>query len=242
MSSTNRGGQRSESDNYPSPPWTVHRLIENPRAQASLSPGEWLEPGAGSGSIIRAVNTFAGKPEIRWTALELREECNSDLVESVGPNGVVLIENYLSPPTDSRLGEYAVAMGNPPYRLAEQFIERSLEVSKVVCFLLRVNFLASAERNTFMRSNTPDIYVLPNRPSFRGVGTDSPEYAWFLWSRERRTTGILSVLATTPKEIRRQPKTLGLEGKRERKIKVSKSGAVVDNPDKDDTVRGTELV
>lgn len=37
-----------------------------------------------------------------------------------------------------------------------------------------------------MRSHTPDIYVLPNRPSFSGKGTDSIEYAWFVWRKENK--------------------------------------------------------
>jgi hypothetical protein len=217
VSSTNRGGKRSESDNYPTPPYCVHRFLEDDLAKTFLPSGNWLEPGAGDGSIIRAANHI--RTDVVWTALELREECREDLTAAVGPRGLVLIEDYLDPPSATGLrSNYSVALGNPPYRLAGEFIERSLQISEVVALLLRVNFLASAKRNTFMRSNVPDVYVLPNRPSFRGTGTDSPEYAWFVWAQQRcETAGRLRILHTTPIAERKPSKKRaeGL-GKRDR--------------------------
>lgn len=217
MSSTNRGGKRSPADNYPTPPFCTHRLLEDSYAQEMLPPGRWLEPGAGDGAIIKATNSV--RSDIEWTALEFREECKPALTEAVGPNGTVLIEDYLIPPEDSGLKTYQVAIGNPPYRIAQEFISRSLEVAHTVCLLLRVNFLASAKRNSLMRSTAPDCLILPNRPSFRGEGTDSPEYAWFVWSGERnRTMGRIWVLNTTPLDVRNEAKEK-LVPKKRRKLK-----------------------
>ena len=54
-----------------------------------------------------------------------------------------------------------------------------------------------------MRAQEPDVYVLPNRPSFTGHGTDSCEYAWFVFGASRpKPRGLVRVLATTPKEQR----------------------------------------
>lgn len=218
MSSTKRGGQRSEADNYPTPEWCPHRLLEDEFAKLHLPGGRWLEPGAGDGAIIRSVNKV--RNDIQWTALEYREECTGDLIKAVGPDGIVLIENYIVPPEDSKLrNDYDVAIGNPPFHLAGEFIERSLMIAKVVVLLLRVNYLASGKRAAIMRENCPDTYVLPNRPSFRGSGTDSPEYAWLMWTQERpKNHGLLRVLNTTPKEIRSAAKegNLAIVGKREK--------------------------
>lgn len=159
------------------------------------------------------------RSDIEWTALEYRAECRTALIHAVG-TGLVLIENYLVPPEDSKLVPgFAVAAGNPPYSLAEEFLARSLEVADTVALLLRVNYLASAKRNVFMRKFTPDVYILPNRPSFRGKGTDSPEYAWLLWPKDRdRSTGVLRILDTTPKDVRKAGRgSLPIAGKRERK-------------------------
>jgi hypothetical protein len=75
-------------------------------------------------------------------------------------------------------------------------------MSEHVIMLLRLNFLASEERSEFMQRTRPDVYVLPNRPSFVLAGkTDSIEYAWFHW--HKNSTGIVRVLPTTPIEERR---------------------------------------
>jgi hypothetical protein len=153
------------------------------------------------------------RTNIVWTALELRPEAKTDLIHAVGPHGTVVIEDYIEPPPNSELSAlsrispgFAVALGNPPYRLAAEFIQRSLEVAQTVCLLLRVNFLASARRNEFMRSHVPDTYIIPNRPSFSGTGTDSPEYAWLIWTQDKREVGQLRILNTTSIEERKADK------------------------------------
>ena len=75
-----------------------------------------------------------------------------------------------------------------------------------VVLLLRLNFLGTRGRAAFMRRHPPAVYVLPDRPSFTGKGTDSIEYAWFVWPRERREAGTIRVLATTDKDQRQQRK------------------------------------
>ncbi len=72
--------------------------------------------------------------------------------------------------------------------------------------LLRVGFLGSSERLAFWSSvdANPALRVLPERPSFDGVGTDSSTYAWFVWGCPA-ITGV-EVLASTPKAIRNAQK------------------------------------
>lgn len=75
---------------------------------------------------------------------------------------------------------------NPPFSIAETFLRKTFEISKKndsdVIMLLRLNFLGAQKRKTFW-SEFPvsKIYVLSKRPSFTGKGTDSTEYAWFIW-------------------------------------------------------------
>ena len=74
---------------------------------------------------------------------------------------------------------------NPPFSIAQEFIEHSLPRAKCVVMLLRINFLGSKKRYNFWQNNKPDaIYVLSKRPSFTGKGTDATEYAWFVWQTE----------------------------------------------------------
>jgi len=117
------------------------------------------------------------------------------------------IGDYLDP--DSFIGNsvYDVAITNPPFYLAEPILRRAMQHSRHVLLLLRLNFLGSERRHEFLRTHMPDdIYVLPNRPSFRGDNkTDSIEYAWFHWvapfeARYSRTY-LLDLTATEERRV-----------------------------------------
>lgn len=188
MSATNRGGRRSPADYYATPEWCVTRLLED----VTLPGGRWLEPAAGDGAIVRAV----GRLDVQWDLWELREEERASLVRST-PCGTVTIGDFLVNAKAHRLpgSRYSVAITNPPFRLAQEFIDTCLECADNVVMLLRLNYLASKARWRFMRTHAPDVYVLPNRPSFTGGGTDSIEYAWFVWRQQSiRSAGQIKVL------------------------------------------------
>lgn len=210
MSSTKRGGQRSEADDYPTPPWAVHRLLEDPIAKQTLPGGAWLEPGAGDGAIIRAVNEV--RSDVIWTAYELRDATRPSLLDAVGPRGRVIIDDYVDPKGEgaalwvpAEVKPFKVALGNPPFWLAQPFIERSLMIAEMVMLLLRLNYVGSKKRHPFMRQYMPDAFVLPDRPPFRGEGTDSIEYAWFGFTgrTDPLTVGAWKMLDITPLAIRR---------------------------------------
>lgn len=193
MSSTNRGGQRSEADFYPTPAWCVRRLIE----AADLPGGRWLEPAAGRGDIIRAVDEI--RSDVAWTAVELRAECRDALAAATGSPREVHISDFTML-TPREVGSVDVVITNPPYSIGMEMLKHALTMHATrVVMLLRLNFLASAARAPFMREHAPDVYVLPNRPSFSGRGTDSIEYAWFVWHpSEQRMHGRIQVLPVTP--------------------------------------------
>jgi hypothetical protein len=86
-----------------------------------------------------------------------------------------------------------------------EFIAKALTYASYVVMLLRLNFLGSGKRAAFFAREMPDIYVLPDRPSFTGRGTDATEYGWFVWTPERgRRAGKVEVLAETPPAQRRR--------------------------------------
>jgi hypothetical protein len=73
-------------------------------------------------------------------------------------------------------------IGNPPYSSAAAHIAKALTMADSVAFLLRLNFLASARRFVFWSKFPPAaVYVLAERPSFSGGGTDATDYGWFIW-------------------------------------------------------------
>lgn len=224
MSSTKRGGQRSPADNYPTPNWCVHRFLEEWPPGERMPVGRWLDPGAGEGNIIYSAQEWLREQialgvesrlhnlhlppraeDIIWDAVELRKECKPFLEKLT--SGSIAIADYFEngPPTPEY---YSVILTNPPFSLAPQFIERSLDANcRFVVMLLRVNYLGSEARNDFMRRHAPDLYVLPNRPSFKLTGeTDSIEYGWFVWDKENLNHGFGSVrlLKTTPIDVRKK--------------------------------------
>ena len=215
MSSTNRGGKRSEADWYSTPPWCTHRLLE----KCDLPGGIWYEPCAGEGAIIQAVKLSLVQPggcdagmshtPVKWYANELREDAEPLLKKWVSPElttfGDYLDEALKTPPSE----EVRVVITNPPFRIAYEVLQRSLAgfPNAHVALLLRLNFWGSVKRRRFLATFPADTYVMPNRPDFIGHGkTDSPEYAWFVWppSPRRREAGIIKVLGETSLEERRK--------------------------------------
>src|SRR6185436_16791253 len=133
MSATGRGERldKSGNDYYGTPHWCVDRFLE----KIQLPSGLWVEPGAGKGNIIRAVNSI--RNDIDWIAIERDRE-----LVPAGDNIISLLyDDFLTGkviPSD----EVKVVIGNPPYNQAIDFIlqSRGLYQNAYICFLLRINF------------------------------------------------------------------------------------------------------
>lgn len=195
---------RRADDFYETPKFCVDRLLD----RLWLPSGHWLEPSAGSGAIIRAVNAHLhyqplhGRPRVTWEAVELNDFYEEALDPLCG-TALTIGANFLDPgffPDNA----FATVIGNPPYSLAEAFVRACLPLSPHVVMLLRLNFLESKSRASFFAAEMPDVYVLPNRPSFTGKGTDRTGYGWFHWGPDRgRKSGRVEVLAEMPISERR---------------------------------------
>jgi len=189
MSSTNRGSNRRTDDAYMTPPWCVRRLLGVWRPNGRS--GILVEPAVGTGNIVRTIGT----EPFAWLTYDIRE------VEPIGEMHVT--GDFLLVGSHGTDAEAVVT--NPPFSLAEEFIRhsRSCFPSAELVFLLRLAFLASAARlPLWCDVGTPDVWVLPNRPSFTGKGTDSADYGWFHWPVGRRIHGEVAVLAETPRRER----------------------------------------
>lgn len=94
---------------------------------------------------------------------------------------------------------------NPPFSLAQEFINHSLVHASCVILLLRLNFLASIKRYDWWRQIPPTaLHVLSKRPSFTGSGTDATDYAWFVWDKtDKLDKGIRFVPPPTPEQTKR---------------------------------------
>lgn len=179
MSATNRGTKRIESDYYATPIDAVYKLIYN--YEIAVPFDAILEPSAGNGIIIEALREAGYKNHIH--AIEIRGEEKENLNRFAD---TVEINNFLD--ADPAI-QYDVIIGNPPYSLAQEFIDKALQILKPggrLIFLLRTNFLESKKRFEWWQDKPPTrLYVLSKRPSFTGKGTDATSYSWFIWEKSR---------------------------------------------------------
>ena len=151
---------RSKYDFYPTPEWCYEKL-----------PVDWsqfktaLEPCKGDGRIVH----FLDSKNIKTDWCEIQEE--KDFFDHDG--------------------EYDLILTNPPFSLAQEFIEHAMTMAPTVVMLLRINFLGAQSRYDFWQMYAPDgLVILSKRPSFTGKGTDSIDYAWFIWSDIKDLHGL----------------------------------------------------
>lgn len=177
MSATNRGGVRKPFDFYSTPLDVVENLLNN--IDLSTYGNKVLEPSAGNGNISKIIKEKYPKKEL--TSMEIREEEYNNLTQV---SDKVIIGNFLE---NEIKYKYDIVIGNPPYSLAKEFVEKcidSLNDEGVLIFLLRTAFLESKSRYEFWQRNPlSGLYTLSKRPSFTGHGTDATSYSWFIWDK-----------------------------------------------------------
>lgn len=209
MSSTNRGAVRSESDFYATPPSATEaffrwlgeestKVTEFGKVTFRSDRSRILDPCAGDGAILR-VAKYTGRDTL---AVELRDPCRIPL-EAIGPTW---IGDALGPQDwSANVLRGCAIVTNPPYGLAQEFIETWRPRVRWSAWLTRLGFLASQKRAAWFTARPPDhVLILPKRPSFTGKGTDSCDYAWVVWDNDEwlshrpRGMGWLDAGTVTP--------------------------------------------
>jgi hypothetical protein len=79
----------------------------------------------------------------------------------------------------------AAVVTNPPFRMAEQFIHRSLIVAPTAWMLLRLQFLESQGRNALLRDHLAAVHVYSKRLTLAADGTNAMAFAWFKFTQTR---------------------------------------------------------
>jgi|SRR3972149_971096 len=182
MSATNRGSIRRKDDDYQTPLWAIELIVQ----RFNMTGKVILEPAVGSGNIVQVIKKYYPK-NYGIYGVDINQEYITNAVENLK----ILAEcgDYITQPkyADTIWPDPDIIITNPPYSLALDFITKSLEIVKpggLVIMLLRLSFLESKKRKEFHQYNPVDsIYVLSERPSFTGDGTDACSYAWFVWRR-----------------------------------------------------------
>ena len=177
---------RHASDSYITPDFCVRRFFERyPIPKGATC----FDPCAARGGLIQAAATV--RPDLRWVANELNPACAEDLRKVAHAT----IGDFLALTTPPEPADFFI-ITNPPYSLAESFIKHGLRIAEKSAWLLRLNFLGGG-RNEFHRKHNPGIFILPNRPSFNGWGSDACEYGWFLYG-DPAVSGRIFYLDETP--------------------------------------------
>lgn len=185
--------QRAEAhdslDYFPTPPWAVRALVEHVligggwRADQLSQCVAW-EPACGEDHMVKALFEY------------FAEVIGTD-VHDYGHEAVHdFLMPYLPKIVQARPGPHFI-ITNPPFRLAQPFIERALEVaSQGVAMLVRSSFMEGVGRYREVFSSRPPLIIAPfaeRVPMVKGrldrSASSATSYAWFVWpGREFRRT------------------------------------------------------
>jgi SAM-dependent methyltransferase len=198
--------KRRKGDYYETPAWAVDAILPFlPLTTASLV----VDAGSGSGAIAECIAKHAPRLEV------IGVEKQADLVAQARAKELYSCE-FVEADFETWQSERSspdIIIMNPPYSRAIEFIRRAQQIVKrggTVAALLRVGFLASAQRYDFHTKHPSRIRVLDKRPSFTGDGkTDASDYAWFVWCTEATDKGTWSVLHVPRPKVTPKKKAKG---------------------------------
>lgn len=192
--------QRSEPhdslDDFPTPPWATRALCEWLYGQRALDELVVREPAANRGHMVKPLAEYFNRVEA------------SDIHDyGVG----YPVADYLWGPITAPV-DWTIT--NPPFRLAEQFIQRAMQSSTDgVAVIVRSAFLEGKSRFENLFSATPPSYVLQfveRAPMCKGKidpkVSSATAYSWLVWFKndEQPTDTRLRWIAPCRKRLERE--------------------------------------
>lgn len=170
-----------KDDFYASPPEAVAAFL---RAEAPFLPRSLWEPACGDGAIVKPLRAAGYRVHA------------TDLVARGCPDSRAG-EDFLMPFPVPEGVEGIVT--NPPFKLAQQFVDRALLVVPYVAMLLRVAFLESAERRAWFQDGPlARVHISSRRlPMMHRDGWEGEKagsaiaFAWFVWDRRHQGEPVI---------------------------------------------------
>lgn len=181
-------------DDFPTPPWATRGLLEHVLDTRTLANLSCLEPACGAGHMAKVLKEYFG--EVKY----------ADAYHyGYGP-----IRDFLTYPYETNAVDWVIT--NPPFRLAEEFVQRALEVAKIgVAILARTVFLESCGRyRDIFETNPPKKFAqfVERVPMIRGrldiKATTATGYAWFVWDKHGRSTPQLMWVPPCRKKLEKK--------------------------------------
>ena len=188
--------QRFESneslDDFPTPPWATRALMEQIISPLLNKNSSCLEPACGRGYMSEVLKEYFDKVDSSDVHDYEYENC-SDFLKST-------VEK-----------KYDWIITNPPFKSAERFIAKGLELaSEGVAVLVRTVFLESVGRYDRLFSKTPPAIVaqfVERVPMVQGrvdkSASTATGYAWIIWKKDFAGTPAMRWISPCRKSLER---------------------------------------
>jgi hypothetical protein len=160
-------------DLYSTPSVAVEALL-----RAEQIPHRVWEPAAGRGTIVKV----------------LRDHGHAVVASDIYDYGFPLhfVGDFLT--QTKAPADVEAIVTNPPFRIAEQFVARALELSPLVILLLRLAFLESERRCSILENHgLARVHIFRKRlPMLHRDGWQGPKaasrmaFCWMVWDRAHR--------------------------------------------------------
>ena len=171
-----RAELKNSLDDFPTPPWATRALIEHVVvAKNSLRSMTCLEPACGRGHMAVALAPY------------FREVASFDVFD-YGFGGIA---DFLKAKHAKQSFDWVIT--NPPFRLGEEFINRSMNIARHgIAMLTRTVFIESVGRyERLFKLNPPTRFAqfTERVPMVKGrvdkKASTATGYAWIIWEKEQ---------------------------------------------------------
>lgn len=172
MITNRRKAAQTGKDFYPTPEWATHALMQSENFKGTI-----LEPACGNGAMSEVILSY-GHKVISADLLNYgydKAKTRDFLCTNVPRSNIIT---------------------NPPYNLAEKFLDHSLKLAdRKIALLLRLAFLEGVKRNqnVFFKNPPSTVWVFSERITFypKGIvtaGSGTTAYGWFVWDKQDSST------------------------------------------------------
>lgn len=165
---------KDSPDDFPTPPWATRALIEHVIGRERVRGLTCLEPACGRGYMARPLSEYFARVD----------------AADAYHYGFAPVRDFLTFPYEARSHDWVIT--NPPFRLAEEFVERAMTVArKGVAILARTVFLESVGRyENIFKETPPAVFAQFSErvPMVKGrvdpKASTATGYAWFIWEKD----------------------------------------------------------
>jgi hypothetical protein len=186
---------KDSPDDFPTPPWATRGLIEHILDdKGALASQVCLEPACGQGHMAKVLKEYFGEVQ----------------TADAYSYGYGAVRDFLTHPYETNAVDWVIT--NPPFRLAEDFVLRSLQVARRgVAILARTVFLESAGRyGAIFRDTPPSKFAqfVERVPMVKGrldeKASTATGYAWLVWEKNAPPTPRLMWVPPCRRKLERK--------------------------------------